>query len=154
MPVVAKKRRAPAEQAEKGGVFLRVLGEAQQLPSLRQPLIIRLEKILRAKVITYFASFQKWDGQLSDSDAEMIENILASEHKGGGPVVLVCNSSGGQGMAAERIVNICRSYSNDRFEIIVPHMAKSAATMIALPLRATTIHRRPMSMAALDMAGS
>ena len=33
-------------------------------------------------------------------------------------------------MAAERIVNVCRSYSDGRFEVLVPHMAKSAATMV------------------------
>ena len=41
------------------------------------------------------------------------------------------NSPGGEGIAAERIVNVCRSYSpNNSFSAIVPRRAKSAATMI------------------------
>lgn len=44
--------------------------------------------------------------------------------------ILILNSAGGSGLAAERIVNVCRSYSGGQFEVIVPHMAKSAATLI------------------------
>ena len=46
--------------------------------------------------------------------------------------MMIINSPGGDGLAAERIINICRSYSNDRFEVIVPKKAKSAATMICM----------------------
>ena len=72
----------------------------------------------------YFTSF-RGQGQIDDSDAEMLESVLNAEHDGG-PLLLVVNSPGGQALAAERIVNICRSYSDDRFEVLVPHMAKSA----------------------------
>ncbi len=64
-----------------------------------------------------------------DHDAEMIENMLSSEHSNG-KIVLILNSAGGSGLAAERIVNVCRAYSDGDFEVIVPHMAKSAATLI------------------------
>jgi hypothetical protein len=60
----------------------------------------------------------------------MLESILAAEHQGGGKIIMLINSPGGQALAAERIVNVCRSYSNNQFEVLVPHMAKSAATMI------------------------
>jgi hypothetical protein len=45
-------------------------------------------------------------------------------------IVLIISSPGGLPLAAERIVNVFRAYSANRFEAVVPHMAKSAATMI------------------------
>lgn len=46
-------------------------------------------------------------------------------------LILIINSPGGEGIAAERIVNVCRSYSaGGKFSVIVPKRAKSAATMI------------------------
>lgn len=117
--------------------FVRVQTEVRQGPELRRPLISKIEKHFGGKVITYFASFYKVQGMVADEDAEMLESLLASEHADG-KVILIVNSAGGQGMAAERIANICRCYSKDRFEVIVPHMAKSAATMICFG--ASTIH--------------
>ena len=110
--------------------FLRVQREVHQDSSLRQSLIKKLEKHFGGKVITYFTSFTARKTMVSDSDAEMIESILSVDHKAGEKIFLVINSPGGSGLAAERIVNICREYSNDHFEAVVPHMAKSAATMI------------------------
>jgi ClpP class serine protease len=47
--------------------------------------------------------------------------------------MLLLNCPGGDALAAERIVNICRSFSKDgKFSVIVPKMAKSAATMVCL----------------------
>lgn len=45
---------------------------------------------------------------------------------------LLIHSPGGFGEAAEKIVQMCRSCCADRFRVIVPNFAKSAATMIAL----------------------
>ena len=44
---------------------------------------------------------------------------------------LVINSPGGDGTIAEKIIEMCKCYCK-RFEVIIPNMAKSAATMIAL----------------------
>jgi hypothetical protein len=118
--------------------FITVLNETLQTPKLRAALIRKIEEHYKAKVVTFFASFLKQEGQIVDQDAEMIESLLAVEHKGGGKLILICNSPGGLGLAAERIVNICRSYSKNNFEVIVPHMAKSAATMISFG--ASVIH--------------
>jgi len=102
--------------------------ETRQDAEFRQKVIKKLENDLGAFVVTLFTSFDK-DAIIDDNDAEMIENILA--HKGEiNKLVLVINSPGGDALAAERIVNICRAYSKDNFEVLVPHMAKSAATMI------------------------
>jgi ATP-dependent protease ClpP protease subunit len=45
---------------------------------------------------------------------------------------LLIHSPGGIGEVAEKIVQMCRSCCNERFRVIVPNYAKSAATMIAL----------------------
>ena len=43
--------------------------------------------------------------------------------------------AGGLALAAEKIVKVCRTYSGDDFEVLVPKAAKSAATMIAMGAR-------------------
>lgn len=109
--------------------WAQVSQETNQAWPLRRKLIDKIGKRLGGKVIVYFTSFYDEDAMIGDKDAEMIENVLSVEHTSG-KVYLVLNSAGGSGLAAERIVNVCRAYSDDRFEVIVPHMAKSAASLI------------------------
>lgn len=117
--------------------------EIHQTPPARQALISKLEQAFPGMtVVTYFTSFSAETGIIEDSDAEVLEELLSSRTTNqGGPVLMVIDSPGGDAMAAERIVNVCRSYSNNRFEVIVPHMAKSAATMICFG--ASKIHISP-----------
>lgn len=123
-----------------GSPWAKVALEVQQGWELRKALIEKIEAQLNGKVIVFFSSFYKEEAMLSDRDAEMIESILSAEHSGG-KVVLIINSAGGSGMAAERIVNVCRAYSKGDFEVVVPHMAKSAATLICFG--ASCIHMSP-----------
>ena len=62
----------------------------------------------------------------------MLEEVLNNSNLENKKLLLILNSPGGDALAAERIVNVCRSYSNGSFYVIVPKMAKSAATMICL----------------------
>jgi hypothetical protein len=121
--------------------FIRVQQEANQHPNLRRHLIQKIEAHYGARIVTYFTSFRKPAAQITDDDAEMLESILAAEHNVGGKILMIINSPGGQALAAERIVNVCRSYSDNKFEVLVPHMAKSAATMICFG--ASLIHMSP-----------
>jgi ATP-dependent protease ClpP protease subunit len=121
----AKARRSLVKDSP----FIRLQNEVGQHPEIRQNLIKKIEVGIQAKVVAYFASFNRTDSELTDDDAEMLESLLAAEHSGG-KLVLIINSPGGHALAAERIVNVCRAYSNDQFEVLVPHMAKSAATMV------------------------
>lgn len=107
----------------------RVAKEVSQWWELRREYIANIEKHLGGKVIVYFTSFFYEDAMIVDKDAEMIENMLSAEHSGG-KIILILNSAGGNGLTAERIVNVCKTYSKNDFEVIVPHMAKSAATLI------------------------
>jgi ATP-dependent protease ClpP protease subunit len=139
----SKKRSSTgAEQLTPTSPWLRVSQEVYQGWELRKEQIKKIEQQLDGKVIVYFTSFQSEAAMIHDTDAEMLENILSAEHKGG-KLLLVLSSPGGVGLAAERIVNVCRAYSNNQFEVIVPHMAKSAATMICFG--ASRIHMSPTS---------
>lgn len=143
---MAKRKGKLAKKRSSGQAFLEssiwslVMEEARQGWRLRKDIIGKIERRLRGKVIVYFSSFYDESAMMSDADAEMIESLLAVEYSGG-KIILVLNSAGGSGLAAERIVNVCRSYSCGQFEVIVPHMAKSAATMICFG--ASRIHMSP-----------
>lgn len=85
--------------------------ETTQDYGLRRPLIAKIEKHFECQVYTFFTSFVSSAQEgICDNDAEMLENVLSAEHKGG-PSLLIINSPGGQALAAERIVNVCRAYS-------------------------------------------
>jgi len=66
-----------------------------------------------------------------DQDADILEGILQKLDLSKG-LTLIINSPGGMGLAAERIVRVCRTYSKGDFETIIPKMAKSAATAVCL----------------------
>jgi hypothetical protein len=143
--MVTPKKNGGPNQDERAGSFadspfLKVQKEANQHPDLRRHLIQRLEGLTGAKILAFFTSFRKPDAQITDDDAETLESILAAEHNGG-RLLMILNSPGGFALAAERIVNVCRSYSGNKFEVLVPHMAKSAATMICFG--ASLIHMSP-----------
>lgn len=112
-------------------VLQKISTEQTQAHPTRQKLFIDLEKLLERPVVTFFTSF-RFPVMIDDSDAAMLEGILQKMDLSKG-LALVISSPGGNGLAAERIINICRSYSGtDEFWAIVPAKAKSAATMICL----------------------
>src|SRR5579863_10664997 len=81
-------------------------------------------------VIAFFTSFN-FPVIIEDRDADIIEETLQNLDLTGKKLTLIINSPGGDALAAERIVNICCSYSSSGlFSVIVPKMAKSAATMV------------------------
>ncbi|HVZ79347.1 MAG TPA: ATP-dependent Clp protease proteolytic subunit [bacterium] len=113
----------------KDSPFNKLISEVNQAPEIRQGVIREIEKHLKGQVVTFFTSFSKPDVMITDGDAEMLESVLSAETKDK-KLYLILNSPGGDILAAERIVNLCRSYFPDGFEVIVPHMAKSAGTII------------------------
>src|SRR5205807_3674743 len=110
-------------------VIHRVMEESQQSLETRQELYTKLEELLGRPVISFFTSF-RFPVMIEDVDADMLEGVLQSLDLSNGFALLI-SSPGGNGLAAERIINLCRSYSGTReFWAIVPGKAKSAATMI------------------------
>lgn len=110
-------------------VFQKISTEQVQAHPTRQPLFIKLEKLLKRPVVTFFTSF-RFPVMIDDSDASMLEGVLQKMDLSNG-LVLVISSPGGDGLAAERIINVCKSYSGTgEFWALVPSKAKSAATMV------------------------
>jgi hypothetical protein len=110
-------------------VYDRVLEEVGQGHATRKELFEKLETHLERPVVSVFTSF-RYPVMLQDDDADMLEGVLQSMDLSKG-LALVISSPGGDGLAAERIVNMCRSYSGTgEFWAIVPGKAKSAATIV------------------------
>jgi ClpP class serine protease len=107
-----------------------ILGEINQHHALRASLIKKLQNVLGRNIITFFTS-TVYPVALSDEDNDIIECLLHSFNENRG-LTMIINSPGGSPLAAERIINTCRSFSDSDFEVIVPRMAKSAATMVCL----------------------
>ena len=112
-------------------VYQKVKEEQFQAHITRVSLYKKLEKEIGTPVISLFTSF-KYPVILDDNDADMLEGLLQKCHIPDN-FTLFINSPGGSGLAAERIINICRTYSKTgEYQVIVTNKAKSAATMICL----------------------
>lgn len=110
-------------------VIQRVMTEQGQEHKTRQSIFVELEKELQRPVVSFFTSFV-FPVMIEDADADMLEGVLQKIDLSNG-LVLFISSPGGDGIAAERIINVCRSYSRTGdYWAIVPGKAKSAATMI------------------------
>lgn len=119
--------------AQQGKALTRLLQEVHQAHDLRKQLYASIETALGEKhrVVSIFTSF-RYPVILEDSDVDMLEEILVNTEMDGKELALILNCPGGDGLAAERIVNLCRANSARGFSVIVPKMAKSAATMVCL----------------------
>ncbi|MCG6552415.1 MAG: hypothetical protein L7F77_08810 [Candidatus Magnetominusculus sp. LBB02] len=115
-------------------VLKKILMEQGQHHITRKPIITELEKIFDKPVVSFFTSFQ-FPVMIDDTDADMLEGVLQKIDLSKG-LILIVSSPGGDGLAAERIINICRSYSGTgEYYTLVPKKAKSAATMICFGSR-------------------
>ena len=113
------------------GSFINLQKEIRQDHSLRQPLLKKIKELRNGRaIVSFFISFHSTI-PLSKDDADMIEEIIADLDTEKG-VTLILDAPGGDGLTAERIIQICRSYSSNDFETIVASRAKSAATMVCL----------------------
>ncbi|MFH0948755.1 MAG: hypothetical protein V1833_07185 [Elusimicrobiota bacterium] len=111
-------------------VISQVLTEQNQGPETRQRIFQKLGKELQRPVVSFFTSF-RFPVMIEDADADMLEGVLQKMDLSKGLALLI-SSPGGDGLAAERIINVCRTYSNTgEYWAIVPGKAKSAATMIS-----------------------
>ncbi|MFH1085924.1 MAG: hypothetical protein V1772_09210 [Chloroflexota bacterium] len=110
-------------------VISRVLMEKRQAHQTRKRLFVQLEHELGRPVVSYFTSFTA-GASIDDSDADIMQGILQKLDLSRGLALLI-SSPGGSGLAAERMINVCRTYSGTgEYWAIVPGKAKSAATMI------------------------
>jgi len=110
-------------------VFDRVSNEQLQGHETRKDLFRALGDAFGRPVVSLFTSFAL-PVMLEDADVDMLEGVLQRIDLSSG-LALFISSPGGDGVAAERVVNVCRAYSGTgEFWAIVPGKAKSAATMV------------------------
>ena len=113
------------------GVFSAIQKETSQSHDLRKPYLKKIGALRGGRaVVSCFITFYG-EYPLHQKDADMLEEILAHSDRSKG-VTLILDAPGGDALAAERIIQICRNYSGNDFETIVPARAKSAATMVCL----------------------
>jgi len=124
--------------SERDKYYTDILQEYDTFASQKSKRISLLEEIGNCKtpkgkkigVIAFIADESSIHSSISSRDLTAIGSALMSI----GQVDIlrfILNSPGGDGITAEKIVEMCRSYCK-KFEVIIPNMAKSAATMIAL----------------------
>lgn len=106
----------------------------------RQKLIAEIEQSLSIKykasnrLMSYVMRFGHSRTSMSTADIQNIETVLQSL-AGAEQINLLVNSPGGDGTITEKIVDMCRSHlvgNNRKLRVIVPNIAKSAATILAL----------------------
>ncbi|MEW6533316.1 MAG: hypothetical protein AB1473_20965 [Thermodesulfobacteriota bacterium] len=123
------KTENPMGTASLQPVVANVLAEQQQTHETRKHVLDGLESALGRPVVTLFTSF-KLPAMLDDGDADILEGVLQKVDLSKG-LALVLSSPGGDGLAAERIINVCRQYSGTgEYWAVVPSKAKSAATIV------------------------
>ncbi len=110
-------------------IFTSILNENDHIT--RKKLIKLIEDELNGKVICYFANPEHPYAAINNDDVIPFEDLLRStgDSKKG---ILILNSSGGSGNAAEKLLSMCRERFTESFTVIVPNFAKSAATMMCL----------------------
>jgi len=110
-------------------VITRLMAERDQGYQTRKRFFSDIEEKLKRPLVTYYTSVG-FGTAIDDQDVDMLEGLLQSMDLSNG-FALMISSLGGDGLAAERIINVCRNYSKTKeFWVIVAGQAKSAATTI------------------------
>ncbi len=115
---------------------LSVSGKYEQSVNRCKEIIAKIQTITNRRTIAYFAaSSDSPSSFINDNDSLQIEDLLRipNAHQG---LDLILNTGGGYAISAERIINVCKTYASksslNEFRVIVPKLAKSAATMVSL----------------------
>jgi hypothetical protein len=142
-PTPAPPQPEPDAKFKQTPIFISAINElntsADQLQK-RQKLMAQIEEKLTARygvsnrVISYIFRFGHAKTSMSSSDIPSFETILNSITSAE-QINLILHSPGGDGTIVEKMVDMCRSHlsgTHRQFRVIVPNIAKSAATVLAL----------------------
>jgi len=144
-PSVAAGTLSPDPATKYAGtpIYMAVLGElnvnADQLLK-RQKLIKEIETALTARygsanrLISYVLRFGHARTLMQTGDIPNLETTLNSI-SAADQINLILHSPGGDGTIVEKMVDMCRAHltgQNRKLRVIVPNIAKSAATILAL----------------------
>jgi ClpP class serine protease len=106
----------------------------------RQEIIRQIEKLLSIRygasnrMISYMFRFGHPRAAINSSDIAILETVLNSI-TGAQQINVLLHSPGGDGTIIEKMVDMCRNHlagDNRKLRVIVPNIAKSAATLFAL----------------------
>jgi len=133
----------PSAKFSQTPVFLSTLNElntnVDQLLK-RQKLLTQIEEVLTARygaanrIMSYMFRFGHARASMDSNDIPSFETILNSVSEVE-QINLLLHSPGGDATIVEKMVDMCRSHlsgQNRQFRVIVPNIAKSAATVLAL----------------------
>jgi hypothetical protein len=133
----------PSAKYSQSPVFTNIINELNQHQDQlqkRQAIIRQIEELLTTRygaanrVVSYIFRFGHPRSSMSSSDIAALSDALKSA-EGAEQINLVLHSPGGDGTIVEKMVDMCRSHisgDNRKFRVIVPNIAKSAATVLAL----------------------
>jgi len=133
----------PATKFQQTPMFMGILNELnvnQDQLLRRQALITEIEKELTSRygaanrMMSYVIRFGHPRSSMSSNDISSFESVLNSI-SGAEQINLLLHSPGGDATIVEKMVDMCRTHlSGDkcRLRVIVPNIAKSAATVMAL----------------------
>ncbi len=113
---------------------LQELQEAAQGRMIRQELIRRIERFdpqTQRRLLLYVANIDHPTSALAPADIVPLGDALASLDKVD-RLDIMLHTTGGSGDMAEKFVEMCRHHCRGELRVIVPNMAKSAGTLIAL----------------------
>jgi hypothetical protein len=113
---------------------LQELQEASQGTTTRQERIRKIEGFdpqTPRRLLLYVANIDHPASSLTPADIVPLGDALASLGKVERLDVLL-HTTGGSGDMAEKFIEMCRSHCKGELRVIVPNMAKSAGTLIAL----------------------
>jgi len=106
----------------------------------RQRLILEIERALSERykadnrLISYIIRFGHPKAQITSADIAPFDSILSSLNKAE-ELNVILHGPGGDGSVVEKMVEMCRDHlprHSQKLRIIVPNIAKSAATVLAL----------------------
>ena len=133
----------PSAKLQNQPVFMSVLNElnvrSDQFQK-RQKLIKEIEAALTARygsenrLMSYVLRFGHARTSMHTADIPNLEAVLNSI-SGADQINVLLHSPGGDGTLVEKMVEMCRTHlsgENSKFRVIVPNVAKSAATLLAL----------------------
>lgn len=134
----------PSAKVQQTPIYMAVMNELNinnDQYQKRQHLISEIETALTTRysgipnrLISYVLRFGHTRTAMNIADVPHLKTVLDSL-SGAGQINLLLHSPGGDGAVVEKMVEMCRAHTsgdNRKLRVIVPNVAKSAATVLAL----------------------
>jgi ATP-dependent protease ClpP protease subunit len=104
----------------------------EDLNKKRRAVLAELQEMLGAPVISYMANISHPHSAMYQPDVDAMVNFIQYYSKKAERIYLIIESPGGDVNVAVKLVKILRAVFPEGFSVIVPSVAKSAATMLVL----------------------